>query len=239
MNDVSWEFGVRSSEGKGEDIVNRVFTPHSRLRTPNSFGFTLLEVLLALAILALIMTIIYSSFSTASQSVERAEAARDASDLARTLMVRLTSDIANGTCSGDSKIVVFYGKKEEAEVEGETRRFDSFYVTTLTNWRKPESKETDLWEVGYFFIEQPDTGKRVLMRWEKRELSADSPPLEGGVDFKITDRVEELRMRYLSGTTWLDDWGNKNQCRTPLAVEITLRLDDGSIYLTQADVGRQ
>jgi len=51
-------------------------------------AFTLIEVLLAMSILALIMTGIYTSFSTAGQSVQHAEAARDETDLARTLISR-------------------------------------------------------------------------------------------------------------------------------------------------------
>lgn len=202
-------------------------------------GFTLIEVLLAMAVLALVLTMIYSSFSTASQSVERAEVVRDATDLARTLIARLSNDIANASCSADTNVVVFYGKKDEIEIEGEKRRNDSIYLTTLTNWRKPDSKETEMWEVGYYFEERPDTKIRVLMRREKRELSKDPPPLEGGVAFELTDRVEELKLRYLDGSVWKDEWGGRTGCGQPKAVEISLLLNDGSLYMTQVDVVRR
>ena len=202
---------------------------------PQSKGFTLIEVLLALTILALIMTLIYSSFSTASQSVERAEKVRDATDLARTLIARMSNDIANASCSADPKVVVFYGKKDEVEAEGEKLRYDSIYLTTLTNRRIRDSKETEMWEVGYYFEERPDTRKRVLMRREKRELNKDALSF----DFEITDRVEDMKLRYFSGSAWKDEWGGGTLCAPlPKAVEISLRLDDGSFYTTQVDVRR-
>ena len=52
--------------------------PKSEIRNPKSGGFTLLEVLIAVAIMSGIVTVIYASFSTASRNVEQAEARRDA-----------------------------------------------------------------------------------------------------------------------------------------------------------------
>ncbi|HET7317853.1 MAG TPA: prepilin-type N-terminal cleavage/methylation domain-containing protein, partial [Nitrospirota bacterium] len=57
--------------------------PHPAFRIPNSQGFTLLEVLIAVAIMSAIVTVIYASFSTASRNVQQAEEIRDSADLAR------------------------------------------------------------------------------------------------------------------------------------------------------------
>lgn len=200
-------------------------------------GFTLIEALLAMAILALVMTMVYASFSTAGRNVEQAEAVRDDTDLARTLIARMSADIANAYCNQQmQEKTFFYGKKEEADVGGTRRRFDTLGLTTLTNWRRPDTKETDLWEVGYFFQEKADGKGQVLMRREKRELSKDVAPLEGGTEYELTDRLEELNIRYSSnGSTWADDWDRKNGCdgdKLPRAVEITLRLQGDRIYRT-------
>jgi len=199
-------------------------------------GFTLIEVLLAMAILAVVVTVIYTVFSTSSANTERAEAVRDETDLARTLMSRMSDDIANAYCSTGLTGTFFYGKDEEVETEGGKFRHDSFSLTTLTNWRKPDSKETDLWEVGYSFEEKSDGSGYVLVRREKRELNQDVPPLEGGVEYEITDRVAELQLRYYDGTNWFDTWDRKTGCsqsNMPRAVEISLTLDSGSVFVTQ------
>src|SRR5512137_1989963 len=89
------------------------------IRHADHGGFTLLEVLLAMVILAVIMTVVYASFSTAGRNIEQAETIRDETDIARTLIARLSVDIANaypqGSAGFPSVPTRFYGKKEEVE----------------------------------------------------------------------------------------------------------------------------
>src|SRR5512134_255715 len=183
MNNNS-EFGVRSSEKMLQG--GTPLSPNSALRTPNSSGFTLLEVLIAVAIMSAIVTVIYTSFSTTSRNVQQAEEMRDTADLARPLLAKLSDDIANAYVNSRMNmpivLTIFYGKKGEVDLKDEKSRRDDISLTTLTNVRTPGTKETDLWEVGYFFKERTDGTGFVLMRREKRELSKDSPALEGGLD---------------------------------------------------------
>ncbi len=223
---------------------------NSAFRILHSKGFTLIEVLLAMAILAVILGVVYGSFSTAGRNIEQAEANRDETDLARTLLAKLSDDLVNAYYNPNMKLVnpntnanvnltILYGKKAEAG-EGEDKvRHDSLSLTTLTNERRLDSKETELLEVGYFFKEKPDGSGYSLYRREKRELSADVPPLEGGVEYEISDRVEGLQFRYYNGTKWVDEWDTSTLGGLPRAVEIALTLDTGKVYVTQADVSRQ
>jgi general secretion pathway protein J len=249
---------MRNAEWKAEKSRYRCVIPNSEFHIPNSNGFTLIEVLLSMAILVVIMSVVYGSFSTAGRNVEQAEAARDETDLARTLLAKLSDDLANAydnstmsavhpNTNANVYLTILYGKKVEAGEGGDKVRHDSLSLTTLTNWRKPGSKETELLEVGYFFKEKPDGSGYSLFRREKRELRADVPPLEGGVEYEITDRVEGLQLRYYNGTQWVDEWDTRpivvpagsTASRLPKAVELTLTLDTGKVYITQADVSRQ
>jgi general secretion pathway protein J len=209
----------------------------TEIRNPESNGFTLLEVLIATAIMAGIVTVIYTSFFTASQNVEQAEEMRDSSDLVRTLVAKISNDIENAYVNpGMEPLTVFYGKKVQGEPGEEKIRYDELYLTTLTNWRRPGTKETDLWEVGYYFKQKPDGSGYVMLRREKRELNKDVPALEGGVEYEMTDRVASLQFRYYDGSSWSDEWNNKTVL--PKAMEISLLLTDGSDYITKVDVGR-
>jgi general secretion pathway protein J len=210
--------------------------PRSACRIPNAKGFTLLEVLLAIAILSMILTVIYMTFSSAGRSVEEAEAIRDRTDLARTLMVRLCDDFANAYFDAAMPETIFEGRQSSPD-QNQTR-LDSVSLTTLTNWRKPNSSEMDLWEVGYRFEEKPEGNGYEMIRREKRGFGSDNIPGEGGTDLEITDRVRELRLRYYDGAsmTWRDDWNARSMGKMPIAVEVLLVLDDGSVYLTQVDV---
>lgn len=247
MSNISdFGFQISDSGSKAADVGSR---PQSAIRSSRSGGFTLLEVLLALAILAVILTVIYASFSTAGKNIEQAEAIRDETDLARALIARLSVDIANAYPDGSGKFpsipTIFYGKKEEVDGGGgagaEKIRHDSIYLTTLTNWHRRESKEMELWEVGYLFREKPDGKGYALFRREKRELSKDVPALEGGVEYEITDQVESLQLTYShDGSTWTDNgWDSRSQLRLPKMVEIALTLDTGKVYMTRVDLGNR
>ncbi len=198
-------------------------------------GFTLLEVLLALAILTSVLATVYMVFSTTGRNVEQAEARRDSTDLARTLLTKISNDIANAYINPAMlNQTIFYGKKEESMTGSDKQRHDSLSLTTLTNWRRANSKETDLWEVGYFFKEKSDGKGFVLMRREKRELSKDVPAGEGGIEYQITDRVTAFQVRYNSGgDTWSDEWPQKNAL--PSIVEIALTLDSGMTYTARVN----
>ncbi len=220
---------------RGLGSGKRSTRPSSRV-TRRSSGFTLIEVLLALMILAVVVTGIYQSFSTAGQNVQQAEKVRDGTDTARTLLSRLTADLNNAYVNGMMSGTFFYGKK--VEDEDTKKRYDEVSLTTLTNWRRPNTAETELWELGYYFQDRPEEKKRVLMRREKRELSRDVPPLEGGVEYELTDQVQGMQIRYSNdGTNWKDEWPMGQLL--PKAVEIVLTLADGRVYETQVDVRYQ
>jgi hypothetical protein len=95
----------------------------------------------------------------------------------------------------------------------------------------------DLWEVGYRFETAPEGGPELVRR-EKRDLDKERTPLEGGTDMIVTDRIGDLRLRYLDGTTWKDEWDTRTMGRLPRAVEIRLVLKEGPVYLTSVEVGR-
>jgi type II secretion system protein J len=215
---------------------------NSEFRNPHSKGFTLLEVLIAVSIMAAIITVTYASFFTSSRNVEQAEAIRDSSDLARTLMQKLANDITNTywkqAMNSPAVVTIFDGKKEETQTGDEKSRHDSITLTTLTNSRELNSKETELWEVGYFFKEKPDGSGFVMMRREKRELSKDFPAGEGGHEYEITDRIRSLQLRYsqTGSNTWLDEWNSTNRNGLPKFVEIALTLASGMTYSMYVEV---
>lgn len=231
MNRISAEWRVRSAECENRTAVMHPATSRSR-------GFTLIEVLLALAIFSGIVTVIYSVFSTTGSTVEQAEKIRDETDLARTLINRIQNDIANAFWNGGmDNTTYFYGVKAEEPARERTQRFDSLFFTTLTNWRRPGSKEMELWGVGYSFQDKPDGKGRLLVRTEKRELSRDVPPLEGGVEYEITDQVENLQYRYTNdGINWVEEWDTKKQNALPRAVEILLAMTGDRMFRTTVDI---
>ena len=87
MKSVSSEFGVRSSEWKAEKTGRQGVIPHSTLRTLHSKGFTLLEVMVAVAIMSLVLVTLLGLKNRTMQDVALAEHITTATMLAKSKMV--------------------------------------------------------------------------------------------------------------------------------------------------------
>lgn len=77
---------VRNSEWDGVQTGEMGRTPHSALRTPNARGFTLLEVMMAVAILSLVIVSLMGLSNRSTQDVMVAERMTTATLLAKRVM---------------------------------------------------------------------------------------------------------------------------------------------------------
>jgi general secretion pathway protein I len=82
----SAEWRVRNAEWEKRHRGQTGFTPHSELRTPNSRGFTLLEVMLAVVIMAFVLVSLMGLQSRSVQDVMLAEHITTATLLAKRVM---------------------------------------------------------------------------------------------------------------------------------------------------------
>ncbi len=86
----SSEHGVRSAECKRESTFKKTATLNSELRTMNSRGFTLLEVMVAVAIMAMVLVTLIGLNNSSMQDVTLAEHITTATMLAKRTMVDTT-----------------------------------------------------------------------------------------------------------------------------------------------------
>jgi general secretion pathway protein I len=77
---------VRGTGGRGDTGTGKAKTPQSAIRNPQSRGFTLLEVMLAVAIMALVLVSLLGLQSRSSKDVELAEHITTATLLAKQVM---------------------------------------------------------------------------------------------------------------------------------------------------------
>jgi general secretion pathway protein I len=76
----------RGTRGRGDTGTGKAKTPQSAIRNPQSRGFTLLEVMLAVAIMALVLVSLLGLQSRSSKDVELAEHITTATLLAKQVM---------------------------------------------------------------------------------------------------------------------------------------------------------
>lgn len=199
-------------------------------RRSRSRGLTLVEVLVALAVLAMIGVLLYGAFDSLSHG-KKAESIRgDRARQGRQAMLRMTREIQTaflslhnpGNVALQTRVVAFVGQNSQP--------FDRLDFQGFAHRRiEANSHESDQAEVGYFAAPDPDVeGKTDLVRRE--QTPADMDAKKGGIVNVLCEDIEAFDVRYLDPMTqqWLETWDTTQalgqQSRLPLEIRITLTL---------------
>lgn len=184
--------------------------------TPRRTGFTLIEVLIALAILALVATLGYRAVAALTESEARlaAEAARwrglDG------LFARLESDLREAL-------------PREARRGGETEPAWLGTVDAAGNAELRVSRAGP-----EFVIETGSGGQRIGYRLRDGAVQVlywprlDQPATVSPEAYALADRIAQWRVAYLDATGgWRDRWPALGEAALPRAVRVTVTLDGG------------
>ena len=186
-------------------------------------GFTLLEVLVASAILSLLLAALYGVFSRTLASQRLAEERADRSRSARIVLLRMGEDL-------QASLPL---TRENSHFNGETRRANAFPEGTLSFVsfaHTPVSsagRESDLNEVGYALFPDPEApGSYYLMRRVDLDPGVTDPGADQSPNreaYPLLSRVRGLRLRFFDGRAWREEWGQDDtRAKLPRAVEATL-----------------
>jgi len=197
-------------------------------------GFTLIEVLIALAITAFIAAIAYSSLSTALQAVETTRAVAQRSYEVNRAWMIISRDLRQFVAR---PVRDEFGQVEPAMVGGLTARFPLSF--TRTGWHNPNDiarsnlqrvsyrvEDGVLWRDAYAVLDRaPDTVPQQLRLLEGVEV------LELAFLGSITDAQQAGRGIALETRDWLADWVADTstpdaELTPPAALEFRLQLED-------------
>lgn len=179
-------------------------------------GFTLFEVMVAIAILGMIVGLIYGSFATTARSKEEIETRNDIYHEARWALDKLENDLASAyvTTNPNSQAVFF--SLNNTGASGTPR--DYLHFSTFSHVKfNPQSRESDQANVKYFVTENPETGVPTLYRWEdasmtpQDDISNIDPSTwtgEGQV-FELAEGVLAFDLRFWDGYDWAEEWDSR------------------------------
>lgn len=199
-----------------------------RSTTIRRSGVSLVEVLIAVAIMGILMSLIYSGFVQTANNKKRVEARLERSHeirmglerVARELSMAFVSAHLNADPSLQSVITAFVLKERSG---GSRLDFTSFSHMRLYR----DAHESDQNELSYFVADHPDdSSRKVLARREQRRI--DDDPLEGGEVQILIDDIEEFEVKVLDPQTleWQSSWdttqGAMQPNRLPMQAKISI-----------------
>ncbi|MBF0527185.1 MAG: prepilin-type N-terminal cleavage/methylation domain-containing protein [Deltaproteobacteria bacterium] len=202
----------------------------------NTRGFTLIEVMLAVAILAIITTVIYSSLIQGLKTVEECRETQETYQIARVIFDRMIRDLSSAYVSPNVKKPPTSPSGRKAFYGLIGRRFedsqgpkDTLCFTSMAHLDTGGSFDHQvLTRIGYYLDQDPLQDGFILYRRDNPALDDDLD--KGGVALELGERVAGLRFRYVDPVQGIIDlWDSTSPERNnvlPQQVIITLTLVD-------------
>ena len=187
-------------------------------------GFTLIEVMISLAILGIIVAILYGSFWTVSRSYDEMRDRLEVEQAGRFILENLNRELRSAYLSPDNESLVFEGLQDE--VDGQPRDSIRFF-STAPAWGKGD-EEPELKELSYS-LEASETDPGVVHLYRRTA----SPSQEAGQfpEIDLGPYVQGLSLRYSDGEdAEVESWDSKaikGERRLPAAIQIDLILGKG------------
>lgn len=191
-------------------------------------GMTLIEIMVALAILGTVVALVYGAFSQTSRHKVRVEHDLDRDHeiragldhVVRDLAMAYTSIQINNDTSLQPMLTAFIVKQDG---KGSRIDFNSFSHRRL----RRDAHESDQTEIGYFVARHPDDSSREVLA-RRQQAPIDDDPETGGSSQILIDDVTSFSLSVLDPISleWTETWdttqGAMQPNRLPLQVKITL-----------------
>ncbi|MBQ26986.1 MAG: hypothetical protein CMH81_02410 [Nitrospiraceae bacterium] len=228
-------------------------------------GFTLIEILLAMAMVAILFTMLYGTFGSSVDLIQAAEQEGETYHMARLTIRQLSQELTsvvqslNGVmfeatagekCPQIARIELLDAdaveeEEEEAEggrigfiavdVEEGNRPMDCFTFATYAHGRYRPDVKESDLSVATYWLD----GDKVMHREETNLFSLSSKSVES---YPLAEGVEGMNFKFFDGTEWVDEWDAGKLDMLPYAVEVELTFllpsAERRVFTTMVSVSR-
>ena len=209
---------------------------------PRNEGFTLFEILIALAILALVVSSLYGAYSGTLDTTEMVESIRDVDQVARLALMQMVNDFKSlyyQKAQGEDRESPYtFGGITEAEGEG--GEIVAFATTSRLDFDLTFPSQR-INRVSYIMEKQPDNEK--LFRLVRKELPfADLSGEKQEILVEIADGVESLSLTYFNEDgQQFSQWDSESEGLLPRLVHIRLQMagDKSGLFTTSVAIRAQ
>jgi general secretion pathway protein J len=216
----------------------------TRPRDQRQGGFTLIEIMLALALMAFVTSLLWGTFAQTTKVKQRIEAAQDRTHTVRVALMRMSREIEMAYRSGSDAIGTADRRTMFSGIAHND--FDELRFSWLGHQRlRADATEGDTALVSYFPMPDPDDPMVTnLMRRETKRLEAKDPKLMSAETYILCPAVVRLKLAYYDykQKDWREEWDTTKadgQQYLPTQVRISLTvMDERGMPVTFISVAR-
>lgn len=193
-------------------------------------GLTLIEVMVAMAIIAIVSTLLYTGFTQTARNKKRIEHEINRQHEVRMGLERIARELSMAFVSAQINPNPALQVINTAFVGTDSGGGSRIDFTSFSHQRLyRDAHESDQNELSYFLTDHPDdSSRKVLARREQRRI--DDDPREGGQAQVLIDDVVGFELSYLDPLTgeWISTWDTTqaamqpNRLPTQVLIKITV-----------------
>ncbi len=196
--------------------LGRCSSPGEFRKENRGKGFTLLEVLVSLALLSLLSAALYSTYFGLMKARESATAGMDSRRDLRITLDLVRKEIASAFFNPNNKRLHFI--VEDRDLFGKPA--STLMLTTISVPGGDHGPVSDLVEVKYSPVEKE--GKLALTR-QARDVYLVSEP----IPYPQMDELEGFLLECFDGRQWIKSWNTDLNGKLPKAVRVTIWFKEG------------
>jgi type II secretion system protein J len=205
-------------------------------------GFTLLEILMTLAILSVVFSLLYMTFN---QSMMVMAAAGDRAEViqeGRLILERIGAELKGSFISpvGNRPPAFRYGLIARSNKEGEYYHDQLDFTSLAPPHADIQGGEGEILEIGYFLEREP--GGKGLTLFRRQDEALDGDLQRGGRTLSIRDGVRGLSFTYFDrqGQTQKEwnslDGIHRNELPTRIEIHLTLEDSHNQLHTFRSQV---
>jgi len=222
--------------GEGGFLTSRTLESSN----PAQDGFTLLELIVSIAIFAIISSFVYGAYTGIDFTTSKVQKKIEFYQKARLILDRISSEIEQAATSPTSDVIPtvnYFVGTNDTTPDGKNADTLEFISRVNTIYVK-ESNKPSLTRIYYSLEVVSDSEEKEdyysLVRKEDPFFYRQDEMPEYGSELKGVEflaHCEGINFEYYSGDAWLDDWDDQDETqpqmgKTLKAVRITLTLKD-------------
>jgi len=206
-------------------------------------GFTLIEIMLALALMAFLTSLLWGTFAQTVKVKKRIEQSQDRTHTVRVALMRMSREIEMAFVAFEAT-----GTQERRTMFSGTSHtdFDELRFSWFGHMRmRADAAEGDTALVSYFTQSDPDDSTLTnLMRRETRRLEAKDVKLIPGETYLLCPGISRLKFAYYDyrQKDWREEWDTTTAdglTYLPTQVKISLTvLDERGVPITFTSIAR-
>ncbi|MCX7678391.1 MAG: prepilin-type N-terminal cleavage/methylation domain-containing protein [Spirochaetes bacterium] len=191
----------------------------------NGDGFSLIEMLVAIAISSVILLMLYTSYHSVISATSELSKVANFYEQINLAIHHIDRDISNAYVNRQNKDIFFIGENQTSSPFKGKLNFVTINHRNFVINSDPgkEIRSSDVHEVGYYlksYRDKPDE----FMLIKREQNTYDDEPETGGNESVILDHVIDLKFEFRLRNTWVDSWDSRKYIKFPHAVKTILKV---------------